>query len=68
VKTNPDFKRVQPLPVVPVSFAPIAGDPTERFSQSAPPQTSLHPPMNGREGFASSVRPRLNPPVTRALN
>jgi len=68
VKTNPDFKRVQPLPVVSDLFVPIVTGAPQRLSDGTPSHTSLPPPIMERIGYASSGFRRESPPAIRAVN
>jgi len=68
VKTNPDFKRVQPLPVVSDLFVPIVATGPQRLLDGTPSDSSLRPPIMERVGYARSGFQRENPPAIRAVN
>ena len=60
MKTNPDFKRVQPLPVLSDLFAPVVAASSGRSTDGTPSDKSLRPTITDRLQSAKGVGKALS--------
>jgi len=67
-KTNPAFKRAQPLPMNHNVLPPTAGGAARRFSECTAPPISLRLSVTDIAVCASSVSPGLELPAIRSMN
>ena len=63
MKTNPAFKRTQPLPVLSADFAQRAGRAAMRFARAMPLAGAWSPTGPGTSGSATTARPVFNTPA-----